>query len=125
MFVSDANLIAQMQVSRLSVVIVPSIASSPCRKGPLVITQNDIARLNEYDVYDTDGAGTGTYNGGDGDAMTRSEERLVTDTRTEEAGKARLRKYVVTERQEVTVPVQHDEVRLQRARRRPAAPGTP
>jgi uncharacterized protein (TIGR02271 family) len=52
-------------------------------------------------------------NGGDG-SMTRSEERLVTDTRTEEAGKARLRKYVVTEQQQVTVPVSREEVRLER-----------
>ena len=49
-----------------------------------------------------------------GDAMTRSEERLVADTRTEETGKARLRKYVVTEQQQVTVPVSHEEVRIQR-----------
>ncbi|GAB2583944.1 hypothetical protein Aab01nite_54760 [Paractinoplanes abujensis] len=48
------------------------------------------------------------------DAMTRSEERLVTDTRTEDAGKARLRKYVVTEQQQVRVPVAHEEVRLER-----------
>jgi uncharacterized protein (TIGR02271 family) len=51
---------------------------------------------------------------GDGDAMTRSEERLVTGTRTEQAGKARLRKYVVTEQQEVKVPVSREEVRLER-----------
>jgi uncharacterized protein (TIGR02271 family) len=48
------------------------------------------------------------------DAMTRSEERLVTDTRKEEAGKARLRKYVVTEEQQVRVPVSREEVRLER-----------
>lgn len=48
------------------------------------------------------------------DAMTRSEERLVTGTRTEEAGRARLRKYVVTEQQEVRVPVAREEVRLER-----------
>ncbi len=48
------------------------------------------------------------------DAMTRSEERLVADTRTEEAGKARLRKYVVTEQQQVRVPVAREEVRLER-----------
>jgi len=48
------------------------------------------------------------------DAMTRSEERLVTGTRTEETGRARLRKYVVTEQQQVTVPVSHEEVRLER-----------
>jgi uncharacterized protein (TIGR02271 family) len=51
---------------------------------------------------------------GDDNAMTRSEERLVTGTRTEEAGKARLRKHVVTEQQQVTVPVSHEEVRLER-----------
>ncbi|WP_249998232.1 PRC and DUF2382 domain-containing protein [Actinoplanes sp. M2I2] len=48
------------------------------------------------------------------DAMTRSEERLVADTRTEETGKARLRKYVVTEQQQVRVPVSREEVRLER-----------
>ena len=47
-------------------------------------------------------------------AMTRSEERLNVDTRAEEAGKARLRKYVVTEREQVSVPVQHEEARLER-----------
>jgi uncharacterized protein (TIGR02271 family) len=52
--------------------------------------------------------------GRDGDSMTRAEERLVTDTRTEEVGKARLRKYVVTEQQQVTVPVSREEVRLER-----------
>jgi len=48
------------------------------------------------------------------DAMTRSEERLNVGTRTEEAGRARLRKYVVTEQQQVTVPVSREEVRLER-----------
>jgi uncharacterized protein (TIGR02271 family) len=47
-------------------------------------------------------------------AMTRSEERLVTDTKTEQTGKARLRKYVVTEQQQVNVPVSREEVRLER-----------
>lgn len=47
-------------------------------------------------------------------AMTRSEERLVAGTRTEETGTARLRKYVVTEQQSVTVPVSREEVRLER-----------
>ena len=48
------------------------------------------------------------------DAMTRSEERLVAGTRTEEVGKARLRKHVVTEQQQVTVPVTREEVTLDR-----------
>jgi uncharacterized protein (TIGR02271 family) len=48
------------------------------------------------------------------DAMTRSEERLNVDTRTEQTGRARLRKYVVTEQEQVTVPVEREEVRLER-----------
>ncbi|GIF45037.1 DUF2382 domain-containing protein [Actinoplanes xinjiangensis] len=48
------------------------------------------------------------------DAMTRSEERLNVGTTTEQVGRARLRKYVVTEQQQVTVPVTHEEVRLER-----------
>lgn len=48
------------------------------------------------------------------DAMTRSEEQLHVGTEAREASRARLRKYVVTERQSVTVPVSHDEVRLER-----------
>jgi uncharacterized protein (TIGR02271 family) len=60
------------------------------------------------------GTATGTRSGGDDDAMTRSEERLVADTRTEQTGKARLRKYVTTEQEHVTVPVSHEEVRLER-----------
>jgi uncharacterized protein (TIGR02271 family) len=48
------------------------------------------------------------------DAMTRAEERLVAGTQTTETGRARLRKYVVTETQQVDVPVSHEEVRLER-----------
>ncbi|MEO6998460.1 MAG: YsnF/AvaK domain-containing protein, partial [Terracoccus sp.] len=48
------------------------------------------------------------------EAMTRSEEQLKVGTTTREAGKARLRKYVVTEEQTVTVPVAREEVRLER-----------
>ncbi|QHC69735.1 PRC and DUF2382 domain-containing protein [Rathayibacter sp. VKM Ac-2801] len=48
------------------------------------------------------------------DAMTRSEEQLHVGTERVEAGRARLRKHVVTEQQTVTVPVSHDEVRVVR-----------
>ena len=46
--------------------------------------------------------------------MTRSEERLQVGTQTREAGRARLRKYVVTENVTQTVPVSHEEVRIER-----------
>ena len=48
------------------------------------------------------------------DAMTRSEEQLRVGTETREAGRARLRKHVVTEHQQVTVPVTREEVTLER-----------
>ena len=59
------------------------------------------------DGYDTSGPTTD-------DAMTRSEERLHAATQRVEAGRARLRKYVVTENQQVTVPVTREEVRVER-----------
>jgi uncharacterized protein (TIGR02271 family) len=48
------------------------------------------------------------------DAMTRSEEQLRVGTQQVEAGKARLRKYVVEEQVSQTVPVSHEEVRIER-----------
>ena len=48
------------------------------------------------------------------EAMTRSEERLAVGTAREEVGRARLRKYIVTEQQSVTVPVSREEVRVVR-----------
>jgi len=48
------------------------------------------------------------------EAMTRSEEELRVGTTQRERGRARLRKYVVTEHQQVTVPVQREEVRVER-----------
>ena len=47
------------------------------------------------------------------DAMTRSEERLDVGTTREEAGRARLRKYVTTEQETVTVPVKKERAVLE------------
>jgi uncharacterized protein (TIGR02271 family) len=48
------------------------------------------------------------------EAMTRSEEELRVGTAERESGRARLRKYVVTEQVETTVPVRREEVRIER-----------
>jgi uncharacterized protein (TIGR02271 family) len=48
------------------------------------------------------------------DAMTRSEEELRVGTSRRERGRARLKKYVVTEEVTKTVPVQREEVRVER-----------
>jgi uncharacterized protein (TIGR02271 family) len=48
------------------------------------------------------------------DAMTRSEEEVRVGTASRERGRVRLRKYVVTEQVQKTVPVSREEVRLER-----------
>jgi uncharacterized protein (TIGR02271 family) len=66
--------------------------------------------------YGRESAGADTaagYGTGQG-AMTRSEEHLRVGTERYETGRARLLKYVVTEEVEQTVPVRHEEVRIER-----------
>jgi uncharacterized protein (TIGR02271 family) len=66
------------------------------------------ARSGQESVgYDTSGPTTD-------DAMTRSEERVDVGTRTQESGRARLRKYVVTENVTETVPVRREEAVVER-----------
>ncbi|MGW5786545.1 DUF2382 domain-containing protein [Streptomyces sp. NPDC003757] len=48
----------------------------------------------------------------DDEAMTRSEEQMHVGVERHESGRARLRKYVVTEEVQQTVPVTHEEVRV-------------
>jgi stress response protein YsnF len=48
------------------------------------------------------------------DAMTRSEEELRVGKAKQEVGRARLRKYIVTENVTTTVPVEREEVRIER-----------
>jgi uncharacterized protein (TIGR02271 family) len=60
------------------------------------------------------GGGGGAAGGTADDAMTRSEERMRVGTATEPTGRVRLRKYVVTENVQQTVPVSHEEVRIER-----------
>ncbi|SEE15353.1 DUF2382 domain-containing protein [Streptomyces sp. TLI_105] len=50
----------------------------------------------------------------DDDAMTRSEEQMHVGTERVETGRVRLRKYVVTEEVQQTVPIRHEEVRVER-----------
>lgn len=47
-------------------------------------------------------------------SMTRSEEQLRVGTESVETGRVRLRKYVVTEDVTTTVPVSHEELRVER-----------
>jgi len=62
----------------------------------------------------TGGPGHDTSGENTDKAMTRSEEQLHVGTEQVHAGTARLRKYVVSEDVTKTVPVSHEEVRVQR-----------
>jgi uncharacterized protein (TIGR02271 family) len=114
-----------------------------CRDRLLVgdrLTADEEQRLFEYyDLADpaSDTGAPTTQDGADGSeqaggpatggpatdgAMTRSEERLHVGTEQVPVGRARLRKYVVSETVTRTVPVSHEELRVTRE---PIADGPP
>lgn len=69
----------------------------------------DSSRATDRDTsqgHDTSGATTD-------EAMTRSEEHLNAGTANQEVGRARLRKYVTTENETVTVPVRKERAVLE------------
>jgi uncharacterized protein (TIGR02271 family) len=104
------------------------VKDAPSIEGEGQLSERDEQRLFEhYGVpYTSEGSTTAQSTGADGtnghdvsgpttdDAMTRSEEELRVGTVRQERGRARLRKYVVTENVQQTVPVQREEVRVER-----------
>ena len=104
----------QVAISADKVKNAPSIEHD----GPLSAEQ--VQELYAYygdhgsEVQETEAAGQDTSGPTTDDAMTRSEEEVAVGTRQREAGRVRLRKYVVTENVQVTVPVQREKVRIER-----------
>jgi uncharacterized protein (TIGR02271 family) len=111
------------------------VSKSQVKDAPTIDTDGHLSPQEEQELYRYYGMGTGTTGttttqtsgvderpavGHDtsgpttDNAMTRSEERLNVGTRSEEVGRARLRKYVVTENVTETVPVSREEVRVER-----------
>jgi uncharacterized protein (TIGR02271 family) len=80
--------------------------------GRTADTATGDGRSDEFDGHQ--GVGHDTSGPNTDEAMTRSEEELRVGTTTRESGRARLRKYVVTEHVTQTVPVQREEVRIER-----------
>ena len=72
-------------------------------------TDRDADADTDHGTVGRDTSGPTTDN-----AMTRSEEELQVGTTQRERGRVRLRKYVTTEQQTVTVPDQREEVRVER-----------
>lgn len=77
-------------------------------------TDRDRDRDGVYDDVEGRTVGRDTSGPTTDEAMTRSEEQLRVGTESREVGRARLRKHVVTERQQVSVPVSREEVTLER-----------
>jgi len=98
------------------------IKGAPQNEAGVPLTESDEHEL--YGYYGVGGQASGdaelatSHDGAPADSnseyLTRSEEQLHVGTETVETGRARLRKFVVTENQTVTVPVSHEEVRLVR-----------
>jgi uncharacterized protein (TIGR02271 family) len=71
-------------------------------------------RSRDDDVRDPDAVGRDTSGPTTDDAMTRSEEELRVGTTEREAGRVRLKKYIVEDEVTQTVPVRREEVRVER-----------
>lgn len=113
-------------------------SKSQVKDAPRVDTDEELSSQEEERLYEHYGIGVASHSAGvagtthrEGDvgtpadrydgravgedaAMTRSEERLHVGTQRVESGRARLRKRIVTETETRTVPVSHDEVRIER-----------
>jgi uncharacterized protein (TIGR02271 family) len=86
------------------------------KDAPTMDADGDLSPAEEDELYRYYRIDSGETTGRDtsGDAMTRSEEELRVGTTDREAGRARLRKYVVEDEVTKTVPVQREEVRIER-----------
>jgi hypothetical protein len=81
------------------------------KDAPAMQADGELSQDDEAELYRHYGLDYGQHRSDSGlpagtvdDAMTRSEEELQVGTETRERGRARLRKYVTTETQQVTVP---------------------
>jgi uncharacterized protein (TIGR02271 family) len=102
------------------------VGKEQVKNAPSVDPDGELSEHEEQQLFEHYGvpytaAGSTTAKGapqrdarGSDDGMTRSEEELHVGRRQQEAGRARLRKYVVTEQVQKTVPVQREEVRVER-----------
>jgi len=80
----------------------PSFTAAPTASGTRTATDQTRARTSQNMSGPTADA-----------AMTRSEEQLRVRTESQAVGRVRLRKHIVTEYEQVSVPVRREEIRLE------------
>jgi uncharacterized protein (TIGR02271 family) len=100
------------------------VKDAPSIEADQQLSPQEEAELYRHYGFDYGEASTGNgHAGGPGEdtsgpntdsAMTRSEEELAVGKTQRESGRVRLRKYVVTDEVQQTVPVQREEVRVER-----------
>ena len=125
LFGSNVSFVPIRQASSTGDGVTVPYAKDKVKDAPNVDADGELSPEEErrlyqhYDVafgdfdYDAD-YGRDTSGPTTDDAMTRSEEELEVGKRETEVGKARLRKYIVTENVQTTIPVQREEVRVER-----------
>jgi uncharacterized protein (TIGR02271 family) len=104
-----------------------AFAKEQVKDAPKIDPEGQLSQSEEATLYGHYGleyseqrSGSGLPEGGRGgratedDAMTRSEEELRVGKAQREKGRVRLRKYVVTEQVEQTVPVRREKARIER-----------
>ena len=91
-----------------------SAGSTTAQDAPRTGVNADASAGSGQSAGEAGGPGRDVSGPNTDDAMTRSEEELRVGTQQREAGRARLRKYIVTEQVTQTVPVRHEEVRVER-----------
>ena len=112
--------------------VLATVDAAQVKDAPQMESDEELSEEQEAELfrhygidYTAEGSVTATGNGHDSvghdtsgpttdEAMTRSEEELRVGTAERESGRARLRKYVVTEEVQQTVPVRREEVRVER-----------
>ena len=86
---------------------------SPDAAGRPNLGDRDMAYAGQQQTGRQHSEGHDTSGPNTDDAMTRSEEHLNVGTTSQTAGRARLRKYVTTENETVTVPVKKERAVLE------------
>jgi uncharacterized protein (TIGR02271 family) len=92
--------------------------------APRTTTNSETAARPAPAAADREAATRPDLGNGQHQSVLRSEEHLRASTETVESGRVRLRKSVVTTQQKITVPIQHEEVRVTREPVKPGEAGT-
>jgi len=123
LFGSRQTFIPIREASRSGAALQVPFESSLIKDAPKMDADGQLSQDEEEQLYRHYGmsygesrseSGNDTSGPGTDDAMTRSEEELRVGTTQRETSRARLRKHVVSEQVQTTIPVEREEVRVEK-----------